>query len=84
MNAQEIAVLERHFPKEADQDKAIWYIRSAKAVISASMHPTKDRIWDHYCHSAMVWGVRSVLEPHNIETYLPMLKEMGLLEEAPE
>lgn len=82
MNAHEIAILERHFPQERDQEKAIWYIRSAKVAISLGYHPTKDRIWDQYCHSAMIWGIRSVLEPHKIETYLPMLRELQLLDEV--
>jgi len=80
MNKNEIRVMEKHFPNENDQSKAIWYIRSAKAAAAKMGRlPTKDRIWDQYCHSAVIWGVREVLEKHRMERYIPMLRELGLI-----
>ena len=81
MKPKETAYIEKHFPNEKDQSKAIWYIRSAKAAKAAGYEPTKDRIWDQYCHSATVHGMRGLLEAHKIEKYLPMLRELGLVVE---
>jgi hypothetical protein len=82
MTPSEIAYIEKHFPNEKDQGKAIWYLRSAKAARAAGHVPTKDRIWDQYAHSAVVHGMRELLEPHKIEKYLPMLEEFGLVVEG--
>ena len=79
MSPKEIEYVEKHFPNENDQSKAIWYIRSAKAAIAAGHEPTKDRIWDQYTHSAMTHGMRELLEPHKIDRFLPMLRDLKLL-----
>ena len=80
MSPDEIKLVEQLFPDERDQSKAIWYIRSAKAAaVAVGKLPTKDRVWDQYCHSAMVWGVRDLLAPHKIEKFLPMLRKLELL-----
>ena len=81
MTPKEKSLVEKLFPNESDQSKAIWYIRSAKASKAAGYRPTKDRIWDQYVHSAAVHGMRELLEPHKFEKFLPMLRELGLIEE---
>lgn len=82
MNPRETALLEKTFPDIADQEKAIWYVRAAKCVVASGLHPTKDRIWDYYCHSAVAYGVQGVLEPHKHGPYIEFLKRLGLVEEA--